>query len=202
MVAIKICGLTTVEQALQCIDAGADALGLNFWPASSRRCEDPVAAQIVTAVGDRARIVAVVVDAAPERLRALRQLGLQWFQFHGAESGAEVARWLPYAYKAIHLGGSAEPSPASFPGDEILVDAKVDGLPGGTGVRCDWVAAEALARRRKLWLAGGLDPDNVASAIEVVRPYGVDVASGVESRPGVKDLKKVARFIANARGAR
>ena len=111
-------------------------------------------------------------------------------------SPSDLTRWLPEAYKAIHDGAHER-----FGGDEILVDARVGALPGGTGVPCDWDRAAVIARERKLWLAGGLDEGNVKEAVERVRPFGVDVASGVESEPGIKDLEKVARFVAKARGA-
>ncbi len=195
---IKICGLTDVDQALACVEAGADAIGLNFWPRSKRRVDDAVARQIAQALAGRARVVGVVVDAAPDRVERIRQLGVRWIQLHGAESPEALTRWMPEAFKAIHLdeGESAE----RWPGDELLVDARVGDLPGGTGVTCDWVAAAALARTRRLWLAGGLTPDNVAEAVRIVAPHGVDVASGVERSPGRKDLDLVRRFIASARG--
>lgn len=191
---VKICGLTRVDQAVACVDAGADAIGVNFWPRSKRRCEDDVASRIAEAVGARARVVAVVVDAAPARIEAIRGLGIRWIQLHGGESPEDVARWLPEAFKAVHLEADA----ARFGGDELLVDARVGDLPGGTGVTCDWDAAARLATTRRLWLAGGLNADNVAEAVRRVRPFGVDVASGVERAPGDKDLELVARFVANA----
>ena len=199
MIRVKVCGLTSLAQARACADAGADAIGLNFWPRSPRRCDDATAAAIAQALGARVRVVAVVVDAGAARIEAIRALGVRWIQLHGSEPPDEVARWLPEAYKAVHLDGAA--APPRYPGDELLADARVGDLPGGTGVRCDWDAAAALARTTKLWLAGGLTPENVAEAIARVRPYGLDVASGVERAPGDKDLAAVARFVANARAA-
>ncbi|MCB9596437.1 MAG: phosphoribosylanthranilate isomerase [Sandaracinaceae bacterium] len=198
MTLVKVCGLTSVEQAVACADLGVDAIGLNFWPRSARRCEDAIAAEIARALGDRVRLVAVVVDASAARVEAIRAVGVRWIQLHGAESPEDLARWLPEAFKAVHLDRGPVPA---FGGDELLVDARVGDLPGGTGVTCDWGAAAALARTRKLWLAGGLTPDNVGAAIAAVRPFGVDVASGVEASPGVKDLDLVRRFVANARHA-
>ena len=198
MTRVKVCGLTSVAQAVACVEAGADAIGLNFWPRSARRCEDTVAAEIAEALEGRARVVGVVVDETADRIEAIRALGVRWIQLHGGETPAEVARWLPEAYKAAHLDGGPIPD---FPGDELLVDARVGDLPGGTGVTCDWDAAARLAARRRLWLAGGLTADNVAEAIARVRPYGVDVASGVERAPGDKDLALVARFMDEVKGA-
>lgn len=197
MTRVKVCGLTRLDQALACADLGVDAIGLNFWPRSPRRCDDATAAAIAEAVGSRVRVVGVVVDASDARIEAIRALGVPWIQLHGEETTQDVLRWLPEAYKAVHLDGPVE----DFPGDELLVDARLGDLPGGTGRRCDWVGAAALARVRRVWLAGGLTPDDVAEAIRAVRPYGVDVASGVERAPGDKDLDLVARFVANARSA-
>ena len=205
MVLVKICGLTRVDQAVACADLGADAIGLNFWPRSKRRVDDAVAREIVAELRSRVRLVAVVVDAPSGRIEEIRRLGLSWIQLHGAETPADVERWLPDAFKAVHLavcGNDADARLAdAFPGEELLVDARVGDLPGGTGVTCDWGAAAALARTRSLWLAGGLTPANVGEAIGAVSPHGVDVASGVEAAPGDKDLEKVRRFIANARAA-
>ncbi|MCA9607462.1 MAG: phosphoribosylanthranilate isomerase [Myxococcales bacterium] len=198
MIRIKVCGLTSVEQALACVEAGVDAIGLNFWPRSPRRCDDATARAIAEALEGRARVVAVVVDEPAARVEAIRALGVRWIQLHGGEPPAEVARWLPEAYKAAHLDAGPLPD---YPGDELLVDARVGELPGGTGTTCDWDAAAALARTRRLWLAGGLTPDNVAEAVLRVRPHGVDVASGVERAPGDKDLARVRRFVERARSA-
>lgn len=196
-VRIKICGLTRVENAVACVEAGADAIGLNFWPKSKRRCELHEAARIVSAIGDRARVVGVFVDASIEDIQRVRATtGLAWAQLHGSEPEDVLTSLLPCAYKALHVSDRAGVERArAFPGDELLVDASLPGLPGGTGVACDWALASALARSRKLWLAGGLTPDNVADAVRAVQPHGVDVASGVERAPGEKDLALVRAFV-------
>ncbi len=201
MTRVKICGVTHVADALRCADAGADAIGLNFWPESKRRCDPIEAARIVDAVGERARIVAVFVDADLHTIEQVRSsTGISWVQLHGREEPALLAALLPNAYKAVHPIDDASATAAlRYLGDELLVDASVPGMPGGTGVRCDWSVAERLARERNVWLAGGLVPDNVAEAIARVRPYGVDVASGVERAPGVKDPLLVERFVRAAR---
>ncbi len=194
---IKVCGVTSAKVAVACVEAGVDAIGVNCWPGSPRHCGNVPAAIIAAALRGRARVVGVVVNASARKIDAIRELGISWIQLHGEESPAEVGRWLPEAYKAVHLDGDTR----EFPGDELLVDARAGDLRGGTGLTCDWEAAARLARTRKLWLAGGLTPENVADAIRAVRPYGVDVASGVEKSPRVQDLEKVARFVANARAA-
>lgn len=203
MLRVKICGITTVEDAVACVDCGADALGLNFWAGSPRRCTDATARAIVDAVGDRARLVAVLVDADDATVARVREeLGIRWLQLHGDEPRERVEALGPEAFKAVHVASPAELDRArEMPGAEILVDARVPGAPGGTGVTCDWTLAAALAAERDLWLAGGLRVSNVAEAVTVVGPAGVDVASGVERSPGVKDLTAVAAFVAAARAA-
>lgn len=201
-VRVKICGVTSVEDAVACVAAGADAIGLNFWPESPRRCTSQVAKRIMEEIGDEARVVAVLVDQPREASRLRRDVGLRWLQLHGDETPSELSRWLPEAYKAVRPATELDVDAAlRFGGDEILVDARVRGLPGGTGVRAEWSLAERIARNRRVWLAGGLTPDNVRNAIEAVRPYGVDVASGVESAPGKKDLERVRELIQQARTA-
>lgn len=198
---VKICGITSVEDALASVDAGADALGLNFWPRSRRRCELDVAARVVELVGARARIVAVFVDATLEEIeRARDRTGVSWAQLHGSEPRALLEQLLPLAYKAVHpVDEEGLREALGVPGDELLVDASVPGVPGGTGRTCDWSLAARLASARKVWLAGGLHPGNVADAVRAVRPHGVDVASGVEARPGVKDHALVRAFVGAAR---
>lgn len=200
---VKICGVTSLDDALGCADAGADAIGLNFWPKSVRRCEEAEAQRIVEAVGERVRVVAVVVDAERETLRRLRdEVGVRWLQLHGHETPEELARWLPEAYKAVRPASAADVEAArAYGGDELLVDARSPGAPGGTGQRADWALAAELARERPIWLAGGLTPEDVAEAVAAVRPFGVDVASGVESAPGEKDLDRVRALVERARGA-
>ncbi|MDH3818284.1 MAG: phosphoribosylanthranilate isomerase [Myxococcales bacterium] len=201
MVEVKICGLTTVDDALRCIEMGVDAIGLNFWPGSPRCVDAARAREIVEAAGDRAAMVGVFVDLTLDRIREiLRETGISWAQLHGDEPPELVAELLPNAYKAIGVkDGSAIELARSYPGEHLLLDASVPGMPGGTGRTFDWDIASVVAEERKLTLAGGLTPDNVAEAVRVVQPFRVDVASGVESAPGLKDLVLVRRFIEAAR---
>jgi phosphoribosylanthranilate isomerase len=186
MVQVKICGLTTVQDAVECVEAGADAIGLNFWPGSPRRVDAATARAIVRAVGDRAELVGVFSDT-----------GIRWAQLHGREPPQMVAALLPYAYKALGVRDASVVELArAYPGEHLLLDASVPGIPGGTGRTFDWRIAAQIACERKLTLAGGLGPQNVADAIRVVQPYRVDVASGVEKSPGRKDLSLVHAFIA------
>jgi phosphoribosylanthranilate isomerase len=198
MTRIKVCGVTSLEDAAMCIAAGVDAIGLNFWPRSVRRVEMEAAEAIVRTFGARVRIVLVFADAPEAQIAAVRSaLGESvYLQLHGAESPELVERLGPRAYKAIRAGGDA----SAFAGDEILLDASGE-TPGGTGKTFDWNLALPVARARKLWLAGGLRPENVSDAIRLVRPFGVDVASGVEREPGRKDLELVTEFVRAVREA-
>lgn len=204
MTRVKICGITTLDDALACADEGVDTLGINFWSGTKRRCDFDVAVRIAERLRDRVELVGVFVDAPLAEVReTLRLTGIPWAQLHGDESPNEVRELLPNAYKAIGVKG-ADPlgETRRFPGEHVLLDASVPGeMPGGTGARFDWNLAKAVATERKLTLAGGLSPENVAEAIRVVRPYRVDVASGTESAPGVKDLAKVRAFVASVRAA-
>jgi phosphoribosylanthranilate isomerase len=201
---IKICGVTTADQAQACVEAGADSVGVNFVPSSVRRVDARTAGAIARAVGPRALVVAVVAGMTVDAMRALREAtGVGCLQLHGDESGEDVAALLPHAYKAVRVATRDDAERAgAMPGDYVLVDAKVDGALGGTGHAFDWSLVVDLATRRRLVLAGGLTPENVTRAVEMVRPWCVDVASGVESSPGVKDPAKVRAFVEAVRAAR
>lgn len=201
MVEVKICGLTTVDDAVRCIEAGAHAIGLNFWARSPRCVDVPTARAIVEAGGDRATMVGVFVDFTLEQIREiLRETGIRWAQLHGDETPELVAQLLPHAYKAVGVkDGSAIELARGYPGEHLLLDASVPGMPGGTGRTFDWDIAATVAKERKLTLAGGLTPDNVAEAVRAVKPFRVDVASGVESTPGRKDPELVRRFVERAK---
>ena len=203
MVEVKICGLTTVDDAVRCIEAGADTIGLNFWPGSPRSVDVQTAREIAEAAADRAAVVGVFVDFTLDQVREiLREVGILWAQLHGDEPPELVAELLPTAYKAIGVkDGSAIELARSYPGEHLLLDASVPGMPGGTGRTFDWEIAAVVAGERKLTLAGGLTPHNVPDAVRAVRPFRVDVASGVESVPGRKDPGLVRRFIDAAKSA-
>ena len=197
MVFVKICGVTRVEDALECVEAGADAVGINFHERSPRHCRLEVARAIVEAVADRAVTVGVFVDRSYEEIVALRErVGFRLAQLHGSESPELLKRLLPHAYKAIRVRGDfAARQAGDYGGETILLDAYVPGIAGGTGKTFDWAVAARVAATRRVILAGGLEPQNVSRAIARVTPYGVDAASGVESAPGKKDLNLVRAFI-------
>jgi phosphoribosylanthranilate isomerase len=208
MMLVKICGLRTIEHAQAAVDAGANMLGMVF--AASRRQVSPEQAAVIaeavrsTPSARRVSIVGLFVNEAPERMLAIvRQCGLDAIQLSGDEA-SDVAGQLPdiALLKAIRLDSA--PSEAGWlaanqaPDVRLLVDAHVPGTYGGAGVLADWGRAAELARRRSIMLAGGLTPENVAAAIRQVRPWGVDVSSGVETN-GVKDVAKIRAFVAAAR---
>jgi phosphoribosylanthranilate isomerase len=201
MTRVKICGVTSVEDALMCVDAGADAIGVNFAPRSPRRVELELARTIVSALPAHVVTVGVFVDASERELRdTIERVGIRCVQLHGDEAPELVAAFLPHAYKALRVQGrEAIALAASYPGEHILLDAYVPGVSGGTGATFDWALAAELARTRAVTLAGGLTQLNVAEAVRAVRPFCVDVASGVESAPGRKDRQKVQAFIAATR---
>jgi len=190
---VKICGITCLEDAQAAIDHGATAVGFVFWPRSPRYIEPARARAIVRDLPRPALTVGVFVDQSIEEVNATADLvGLSAVQLHGDESPAFATRLTRPVIKALSsLNGSWErdPWPLEVP---ILVDAQDPIRRGGTGMRADWPAAAALARQRRVVLAGGLTPENVAAAIEAVQPYGIDVSSGVESAPGIKDAAKLA----------
>jgi phosphoribosylanthranilate isomerase len=197
MTRVKICGVTSIEQASACVSLGADAIGVNLVPTSPRYVDKTVARAIAAAVKDRTLVVAVVAGMSVDAMRTLKaETGAQCLQLHGDESAGDVAALLPHAYKAVRVASAADVIVAdAMPGDYVMVDAKVAGARGGTGQAFDWSLVVALAARRRLVLAGGLNADNVARAIAQVKPWCVDVASGVEATPGTKDLAKVGAFI-------
>jgi phosphoribosylanthranilate isomerase len=207
-VRIKICGLTSVDDTLAAVDIGANYLGFNFYAKSPRRIEPEACARITAELARRGMqviTVGVFVNHGPEEVAALmEQCGLDLAQLHGDEQLQHLPALHGRAFKAVR-GEIPEDAAlhdlARFgPGQPaFLLDAHAPGLYGGTGQLADWDAAAALARRYPIFLAGGLTPDNVASAIAQVNPWGVDVASGVESAPGKKDEAKMKAFVANAR---
>lgn len=198
---VKICGVTTVSDAIACAELGASAIGVNFVPSSPRRVTVERAREIARGVARYPiLVVGVVADLGVDQMRSLvEEAELGCLQLHGDESPETLAPLLPHAYKAVRVATADDVTAARrFGGDYLLADAKVGHALGGTGETFDWSLVKELARERRLTLAGGLRPDNVARAIEQIDPWCVDVASGVESAPGIKDLDAVRAFIAGA----
>jgi phosphoribosylanthranilate isomerase len=202
---LKICGLTRLVDAKHAVENGATALGFVLWPHSPRFVSNRKVAEIVAALPASVVTVGVFVNQSPEWIAlTMAQTGLSTIQLHGDEpasyAGALASSpwniWRSVTLDAADTVFAAWPVETTF-----LVDAADPVRRGGTGQPVDWSRAAALARRRRVLLAGGLTADNVAEAIAAVHPYGVDVSSGVEDAPGLKNPKKVARFLQNAQKA-
>lgn len=196
---IKICGITRVEDALAAANAGADAIGLVFVEASSRVLDSERAAAICRALPPFVDRVGLFLDAPADTVHAvLARVGLNWLQFHGNESARYCRQFGRPWIKALAMGGSGALDPADYAdADALLLDSHAPGGLGGSGKRFDWTRVPKLERP---WiLAGGLDPGNVAAACRQLSPDAVDVSSGVESSPGVKNDKLIHEFIKAAR---
>jgi len=196
---IKICGLTRLEDALLAARLGADALGFNLWPGSKRHLDADAVRAIVDRLPPFVTAVGVFVNQLPTEVLALAaQSGVQAVQLHGDESWEDVNGYPIPAIKALRVAGPESLADLHrYRVRAFLLDAPGAGF-GGSGATFDWSLAAEAARRAPVILAGGLTPDNVAGAIRAVRPYAVDVASGVEHAPGVKDPDRLRRFIENA----
>jgi phosphoribosylanthranilate isomerase len=197
---IKICGITNEQDALLAVALGADALGFVFAP-SPRQIAPGLARDIVKRLPPEIMTVGVFRNEHPSRvIEIVNEARLQGAQLHGHESiaiTAEVAAQVRFVIKAV-VAGSADASNADlFSSDAVLVD----GLNPGSGATYDWNLLSQLPDSVHVMLSGGLTADNVASGIEQVRPWGVDVSSGVEKSPGLKDAVKLRHFITNARDA-
>jgi phosphoribosylanthranilate isomerase len=203
---IKICGVTNVKDARACAELGADMIGFNFYPQSPRYIEPEIAGQIVERMPRSAHAVGIFVDASADEIRnTAKRAGIESVQLHGdfsPETCRELAREFR-VIRAFHTEAKFQPEDAgAFPDCDVLLDAHHVELRGGTGVTCDWSAARAtLPFTRFLILSGGLNAQNVAQAIAAVAPHAVDVCSGVESAPGVKDYRTIEKFIAAVRTA-
>ena len=201
-VRVKICGVCTLEDARAAIAAGADFVGLNFHPASPRHVTPAAACEIAQAVPGTA-LVGVFVDAPRARVEEIAaRVGLSVLQFHGDEDADYCRGWGRRTIKAIRArpGAGLAALAARYPTDYLLLDSFVAGQAGGTGVALDPVRAAGLPAAR-LFVAGGLRPDTVAEVVRALRPFAVDVASGVEASPGRKDHAKVEEFIRRAKAA-
>ncbi len=201
MVRVKICGITNVADALQAVEAGADALGFIFVPRTPRYVEPAVAAAIIRRLPPFVFPVGVFWDHAPDEVRAIADLcGFGALQFHGDEPPEYVAQFRQRAIKTIKvkdetsLRGLDDYRVSAF-----LLDSPVRWSEGEVRPTFSWKLARATAQDHRVILSGGLGPETVAEAIRLVRPYGVDVNSGVEAIPGRKDPEKVRAFIRQAK---
>jgi phosphoribosylanthranilate isomerase len=197
-VAIKICGVREAADVDACIALGVEMIGFNFWPKSRRRISEDTARQLVARLPPGVEPVGVFADAQPEEVaRTVARVGLHAVQLHGDED--------PEAYRDVGAKviqvvrvkpGGPLPVAAAGAADRVLLDAWVD-AQGGAGVSFDWDIVPGVEQRlaRPILIAGGLTPENVSEAVRRARPWGVDVATGVESAPGVKDHRKLRAFV-------
>jgi phosphoribosylanthranilate isomerase len=208
---IKICGIRTLPILEAAIAAGADMVGFMHFPRSPRHADLETIGSLISAARGRAETCVVLVNPDNSLVAEIAALGPDWLQLHGPETPHRVAAIRAEAgiavIKALPIGNSDDLKTLAAFGDcadRILLDAKPPkgaDRPGGLGTAFDWSLLKALDPEVAFMLSGGLTPDTVADAIRVARPFGLDVSSGVESRPGEKDAGLIAAFIANARAA-
>jgi phosphoribosylanthranilate isomerase len=204
---IKICGITRLDDARRAQELGAWAIGLILWPRSPRHCPAPAAAEIAAALKRRLEVVGVFVNPTLEQLaRTSEEIGLTAIQLHGDEGPsfcAEAARRTGCkVIKAVRVRSRADiQALVRFHTDYHLLDSHVPRRRGGSGETFEWELARAHSGPVPVILSGGLHADNVAEAIEIVRPFAVDVASGVEAAPGRKDPHKLEAFVEAVAGA-
>ncbi|MBI3001716.1 MAG: phosphoribosylanthranilate isomerase [Deltaproteobacteria bacterium] len=208
MVKVKVCGITNLEDALKAVEYEADALGFNFYPPSPRFIKPEKARAILTEVPQEICNIALFVNEPKERVEEVLGCGLlpdgrqafRGLQFHGDESPDYCRGWRLKVIKAFRIKDQVSVARLrGFPADFYLVDAWVSGY-GGSGSSFPWSWLTGLSTE-KLILAGGLDAGNVEEAIRLLRPYGVDVCTGVEAKPGIKDHAKLKEFIRAAKSA-
>jgi phosphoribosylanthranilate isomerase len=204
MVRVKICGITNAADALAAVEAGANLLGFNFYEKSARYLTESAAAKIRAQLPENVESVGIFVNASAADIAALcNSLKLHAAQVHGdepPEAVAELARSVP-VIKAFRVEPEFSLKTLDEYGDAFafLFDAAITGQYGGTGRTTDWDVARRAAKDHRIILAGGLKVENVAAAVRIVRPYGIDVASGVESKPGKKDHGRLREFIQEVR---
>lgn len=198
---VKICGVTRAEDAEVAVAAGADAIGVNFYPSSPRFCEAAAARAIVEAVAGRAIVYGLFVNESRERISAVvSDIGVTGIQLHGDEPEELARGWGLPLIRAIRAGARDEVrrALAMATGYRVLLDSP---RGGGSGTAFDATLVEGMDLAEAV-VAGGLTPGNVSERIRLLRPWGVDVSSGVEAGPGVKDHLRVREFVSNAKSAR
>jgi phosphoribosylanthranilate isomerase len=203
MTKIKICGITNEADALFCAETGADFLGFIFVPSSPRHVEPEKAAEIAKRLRENTnapKIVGVFQDASVDYINEIRNVvSLDLVQLHGSESDDDIRELAMPAIKTRHVGDTLPDTPSTPSAAWLLFDTFDERRSGGTGKRFDWSLLAAYERSKPFFLSGGLTPDNVVAAVSMVRPDAIDVASGVEASPGIKDHDKVARLFERGR---
>jgi phosphoribosylanthranilate isomerase len=204
---IKICGITQAQDALQAAELGVDAIGVVLYPKSSRAVSVDALAGIVANVRERVTVVALFVNPEPDLVRqALATQSVDLLQFHGDETAEFCEQFnMPYMKAvAVRADSDLKSALAAYESAQfILLDSYDPVMPGGTGKTFDWDKVSELTEQQqaRLVLAGGLRPDNVREAIEIVHPFGVDVSSGVEASKGIKDHNKMKLFVEGVRAS-
>jgi phosphoribosylanthranilate isomerase len=203
-VRVKICGITRLQDLHDACDAGADALGFVFYERSPRQVTIESAAALLRELPPFVQSVGLFVNAEPAFIeRVLNEVSLDLLQFHGNETPADCSRFGRPYIKAVRVNPHMDLLKCAADFDAargLLLDACVPGVPGGTGERFDWSLIPSNLSRPVI-LSGGLTPFNVAEAVQRVRPWAVDVSSGVEAAKGIKDAHKIAQFIAKAKAS-
>ena len=201
MILVKICGVTTVEDAVLAAELGASAIGLVFWPGSPRFVEVRQAREIVAALPPLVSAIGVFVNQAEHAAQVAREVGLSAVQFHGDEPPGSYVAYPARVIKAIAVrDDSAEDAAAAVPsGVTVLLDAHDPVRRGGTGQLIDWSISGKIARQRRVILSGGLTAENAVEAVAAVAPYAIDVSSGVERVAGRKDPAKLRALFAALR---
>jgi phosphoribosylanthranilate isomerase len=205
MTKIKICGITNEADALFCAEAGADFLGFIFVPSSPRHIEPEKAGEIAKRLRETAnapKIVGVFQDASVDYIREIGNVVfLDLVQLHGSESDEDIREMDMPSIKTLHVGDALPDTHATPTAAWLLFDTFDERRGGGTGRQFDWSLLAMYERSKPFFLSGGLTPDNVVAAVSMVRPDAIDVASGVEASPGIKDHDKVARLFERVRRA-
>lgn len=203
MIKIKICGITNLDDAMAAAENGADALGFNFYKKSPRYVDPGKAAEIIHQLPPFITPVAVFVNEREEKIRDIQfTTGIKVLQFHGDERPEFCDRFATRVIKAFQVKDKESiKHMAHFHVGAFLLDSYKDGVRGGTGTTFDWHLAVVAKTFGRVVLAGGLTPENVAEAVKLVQPYGVDVAGGVEREKGFKDYVKLKKFITEVRRA-
>lgn len=203
MIRVKICGITRLEDGLAAAEAGADAIGIVFYPQSKRYLAPDQARELISRLPPFLTVIGLFVDTPPEAInRIADDCRLDGVQLHGDEPPKGCVGLNRRAIKAVRVATAQDLALAErFPVSAVLLDSKVSGHYGGTGVAVDWQVLQGFQPRCPWILAGGLCPDNVAEALLSLSPYGVDVSSGVESAPGIKDFERMKVFMAEVRAA-
>ncbi len=202
-VRVKVCGITRLQDARACVDLGVDAVGFNFVPGSPRRITAGRAREIGASLPPFISRIGVFADVRPPSMEAEARLaGIDWVQLHGDEQPEACAALTLRWYKALRVTPSFSPEDvARYASDTVLLDAAVPGVRGGTGRTFDWSIARRAGAYARVIVAGGLNEDNVEDAVRTARPFAVDVNSGVESEPGIKDRDRLERFMLRLRAS-